>query len=96
MKTMTLPEYIASIGDSRLAKDIGVTSGAVRNWRTCASVPYPKRAEKLIKHARGLLTIDSIYGDTSPVSPKKHVPDWKKPKDQRVKVFSSSGQEATL
>lgn len=58
---MTFQEYLADLGDARVATIYGVSVRTAESWRLGRRVPKPEMARQLVSHAHGLLTWDDIY-----------------------------------
>ena len=59
---ITLSEYIQDVGIEAVAKDLGTSESTVKAWRYYARAPRVKQAKQLMKHSKGILNWDSIYG----------------------------------
>lgn len=59
---VSLPVYIANIGDVKAAELFRVKERAAAGWRRLERVPVPLTALWIIKAAGGALTWESIYG----------------------------------
>ena len=63
---MTLPEYIASMGDEKAARLFGVEKRTVMSWRLRDRTPRPVQAERIV--ANSPVTLEGIYSqDIKPV-----------------------------
>lgn len=56
---MTLPEYIASMGDEKAARLFGVERRTVMSWRLRSRIPRPKQAEVIVE--KSPVTMEGIY-----------------------------------
>lgn len=63
MQTMTLPEFIAHLGDEVAAKLFDTELRTVQSWRRRERHPRPRQAQQMVAAASGRLTMQGIYGD---------------------------------
>jgi hypothetical protein len=61
VKTTTLPEFIAELGDSEAARLFGVPERTVQSWRRRERFPRPAMASRIIDVAGGRLNMGGIY-----------------------------------
>lgn len=63
---MTLPEYIAQMGDEKAGRLFGVETRTAMSWRLRSRIPRPKQAEVIVD--RCPVTMEGIYSpDIKPV-----------------------------
>jgi len=58
---MNLSSYIEKLGDEKAAKLFGVKERTVASWRRGERIPAPKTAKKIVRVAKGDLTLDDVY-----------------------------------
>lgn len=63
---VTLPEYIAQMGDEKAARLFGVETRTAMSWRLRSRTPRPAQAKVIVE--RSPVTMDGIYSpDIQPV-----------------------------
>lgn len=67
MDTMTLPAFIAHLGDEVASKLFQTELRTIQSWRRRERYPRPKQAQQMVAVADGRLTMQGIYGDDSAV-----------------------------
>lgn len=55
--------YIDSIGQSELARRMGVSRQAVWKWRRQVDTPSTAMARQLVRQSGGFLTLDDVIGE---------------------------------
>ena len=63
---MKFQEYLADLGDARVATLYGVSKRTAESWRLGTRVPKPEKTRQIVDHAHGLLTWDDIYAARRP------------------------------
>ena len=58
---ITLPEFIAEIGDVEISQQLKTPLRTVQSWRRRERRPRPAQAQELIRISNGRLDFDSIY-----------------------------------
>ena len=59
--TISLPEFIADVGDEASAELFGVKLRTIQSWRRRERIPRPDQAQAMVLVAGGRLSLESIY-----------------------------------
>lgn len=61
---MDLPTYLQTRFQSQeaAAQALGVSQGTISHWVTGRRLPKPAKAREIVKHSRGRLSLEVIYG----------------------------------
>lgn len=62
---ITLPEFIAEIGDIEFSRRLKTPVRTVQSWRRRERRPRPTQAQEIIRLANGRLDFEAIYGSRS-------------------------------
>jgi hypothetical protein len=65
---ISLPEFIAELGDDEISSRMRTPVRTVQSWRRRERRPRPAQAEELIRISEGRLNFDSIYGPANTAS----------------------------
>lgn len=65
MKTISLSEFIAEIGDEEAGRLFGVSARAAKSWRLRDRYPRPETADRIVVRTSGRVTHEGIYGGAS-------------------------------
>jgi hypothetical protein len=60
---VTLPEFIASMGDDKAAALFDEPVRTVMSWRHGARRPRPAKAQKIVERSEGKVTFADIYAE---------------------------------
>lgn len=58
---MTLPEYIADLGDEAAAQLFDVRVRTVQSWRRRERYPRPEQAERIVRLSNGKVNYEGVY-----------------------------------
>jgi hypothetical protein len=58
---MTLPDYIAAVGDDRAARLFRVTERTAQSWRLGTRLPRPAKAVEIVKRTKGRVSLAGIF-----------------------------------
>lgn len=62
--SITLPDYIAQMGDEKAARLFGVETRTAVSWRLRERMPRPRQAKVIVE--RSPVTMDGIYSEDIP------------------------------
>lgn len=60
---ISLPQFIAELGDQVFAERVGVPIRTAQSWRRRERLPRPELARQIVDLAAGRVTFDGIYGE---------------------------------
>lgn len=69
--SLSLPDFIARLGDEKAAELFGVKLRTVQSWRRRERMPRAEQARRIICAADGEVSYAGIFGDLTPGTEEK-------------------------